>query len=182
MITGSKTPFILRLLSPQDRGWVAVFSAEHWGSDKMVVHGDIFFISQLPGFCAEVDGQPAGLVTYTITGAGCEILSLDSLQPGVGIGSALIDAVRQVAIQHGCCRLFLSTTNDNLDALYFYQKRGFVLAALRPGAVNESRKIKPEIPIRGDRGLPIRDEIELQMELCETDRTVKPAGLLEETL
>lgn len=91
------------------------------------------------------------------------ILSLDSLQPGMGIGTALIEAVRFCAIQQGCRRLFLTTTNDNIDAILFYQKRGFALANVRPGAVNASRLIKPEIPLIGYYGLPIRDEIEFEM-------------------
>ena len=57
------------------------------------------------------------------------------------------------------------TTNDNLNALRFYQKRGFVLAALYPNALVQSRKLKPEIPETGIGGLPLRDEIELEMKL-----------------
>jgi GNAT superfamily N-acetyltransferase len=157
--------FSIRALTDQDRAWVADFTAEHWGSDKMVVHGDLFSISQLPGFCAEMDGEIAGLVTYAIANGECEILSLDSLYSGLGIGTQLIEVVKEAAIQHHCQRLFLATTNDNIDALLFYQKRGFVLAALRRGAVIESRRLKPEIPLNGDHGLPIRDEIEFEMDL-----------------
>ncbi len=159
----SHKSFYLRPLTIEDRTWVETFAAEHWGSDKMVVHSEIFTISSLPGFAAERDGAIAGLVTYHITNEECEILSLDSLQPGMGIGTALIEAVRFCAIQQGCRRLFLTTTNDNIDAILFYQKRGFALANVRPGAVNASRLIKPEIPLIGYYGLPIRDEIEFEM-------------------
>ncbi|MEW5718069.1 MAG: GNAT family N-acetyltransferase, partial [Chloroflexota bacterium] len=82
-----------------------------------------------------------------------------------GIGSALIDAVKLRARQAGCKRLWLITTNDNLTALRFYQKRGFTLAALHRNALEESRKIKPEIPLVGEHGIPLRDEIELEMML-----------------
>jgi ribosomal protein S18 acetylase RimI-like enzyme len=61
--------------------------------------------------------------------------------------------------------LFLVTTNDNTPALRFYQKRGFVLSALRPNAIAENRKVKPEIPLTGQDGIPIRDELELEMHL-----------------
>lgn len=159
--------YSLRPLVAEDRAWVARFAAQHWGADKMIVHGESFFISQLPGFVIEQDGEPAGLVTYAISGTGCEILSLDSLLPGRGIGSALIEAVKKEASAHGCRRLFLTTTNDNIDALLFYQKRGFALAGLRPGAVTAARKLKPEIPEYGNYGLPIRDEIELDIDLGE---------------
>ena len=161
----SQSVFRIRPLIYPDRAWVADLATEHWGSDKMVVHEEVFFISQLPGFTAEKEGEVAGLVTYHLANMECEIISLDSLQPGLGIGTALIEAVRMTAIQQGCRRLFLATTNDNIDALLFYQKRGFVLVELRPGAVTAARKIKPEISLVGNYGLPIRDEIELEMNL-----------------
>ena len=42
----------------------------------------------------------------------------------------------------------------------FYQRRGFVLAGVYPGAIEQSRRIKPQIPRVGNFGIPIRDEIE----------------------
>jgi hypothetical protein len=102
------------------------------------------------------------LITYRLAGASCEIISLDSLRPGIGVGTALIDAVAVAARQTGCRRLWLITTNDNLNALGFYQKRGFVLAAVHPDAVAEARLLKPNIPLVGLNGIPLRDEIELE--------------------
>jgi ribosomal protein S18 acetylase RimI-like enzyme len=82
------------------------------------------------------------------------------------VGSALIAEVEQIARRAGCTRLWLITTNDNVDALRFYQRRGFRLAALRPGAVDDSRtRLKPEIPDVGDHDIPIRDELELEQEI-----------------
>jgi hypothetical protein len=56
-----------------------------------------------------------------------------------------------------------ATTNDNLNALRFYQKRGFVLVSVHRNAVIKSRQLKPEIPLTGNDGIPLRDEIELEM-------------------
>jgi hypothetical protein len=69
------------------------------------------------------------------------------------------------ARKRNCWRVFLITTNDNLNALGFYQKRGFELVAIHRGAVNESRKVKPSIPLIGDNNIPLRDEIELELVL-----------------
>ena len=157
--------YSIRPITDVDREWVARFVTEQWGSDMMVVHGEVYYISQMESFVAEMDGYPVGLVSYRIDNEACEITSLDSLHEGKGIGTALIDCVIKVARQAGCRRLYLVTTNDNVEALRFYQRRGFVLAGLRVGAVNESRKIKPEIPLTGNHGIPIRDEIELEMDL-----------------
>lgn len=115
---------------------------------------------------AELDGAVIGLATYRIDGAACELMSLDSLREGRGVGSALVDAVIGLASSVGCARLTLVTTNDNLNALRFYQKRGFRLRALCPGAVDAARReLKPAILLQGENDIPIRDEIELEMEI-----------------
>jgi hypothetical protein len=69
----------------------------------------------------------------------------------------------EAAGRQGCARLWVITTNDNVDALRFYQRRGFCLAAVHRGAVDRSRaSLKPEIPAVGAYGIPLRDEIELE--------------------
>ena len=157
------TQYHVRPINNEDRQWLAKFTTDQWGSDVMAVHGVTLRLSQQEGFLAQMDWETVGLLTYRIDGDACEITSLDSLLEGRGIGSALILAVLEVARSQGCRRLYVVTTNDNLHALRFYQRRGFTLCALRPGAVAEVRKIKPEIPITGYDDIPIRDEIELEM-------------------
>ncbi len=156
---------VYRRSTPDDRPQVRGFWQEHWGEDLIVVHGDTFRPEDVEGFLALEQGQWVGLVTYVIREAGCEIVSLNSLCEGCGIGSGLIEHVAAEARAAGCKRLFLTTTNDNLQALGFYQKRGLVLCALRAGAVDEARKVKPAIPLIGMHGIPLRDEIELERKL-----------------
>lgn len=154
--------FLVRPLRPADAGWVARHVTEHWGAEIVVAHGTVYRPAELPGFVAEAAGQSVGLLTYHVEGGACEIVTLDSQREGRGIGTALIEAARAAARAAGCVRLWLITTNDNTAALRFYQKRGFVLAALHRDAVAASRAIKPEIPFIGNDGIPIRDEIELE--------------------
>jgi len=139
------------------------FWVEHWGGEEMVIHGDIFRLEQLDGFVVEDGNEWIGLLTFFVNNDGCEVTSLDSLSEGLGIGTRLLDAVVEEARKQNCERVFLTTTNDNLHALRFYQKRGFELVTVHRGAVNEARKIKPSIPVIGNDGIPIRDEIELEM-------------------
>jgi len=129
----------------------------------MVAHGAQFYPAEYPGFAAFEAARVLGLVTYCLRGDECEILSLDSLVEGRGVGSALVEAVRNVALKNQLRRLWLITTNDNLNALRFYQKRGFELVKINRRAVEQSRKLKPSIPLLGEFGIPIRDEIELEM-------------------
>jgi GNAT superfamily N-acetyltransferase len=152
----------IRSIQDDDRDWIIKNAREHWGAPYVISRGVRYDLDALPGYIALRDGERLGLVTYEIGGKNCQIVSLDSLVQGHGVGSRLIAAVKQAATMANCNRIWLITTNDNLDALRFYQKRGFVLFALYRNAIQESRTLKPEISLLGDDGIPIRDEIELE--------------------
>lgn len=157
----------IRPTTEADRPWVLNFIKQRWGSDRMVVHGTLIYPADHPGFLAMQEGEAVGLVTYRIEGDACEITLIDSGVPHVGIGTVLLEAVKDASRQAGCTRLFLITTNDNIDALRFYQRRGFVLSALHLNVLEAARRIKPEIPLVGEYGIPLRDELELEMWLTE---------------
>ena len=119
-----------------------------------------------PALVAEADGALAGVLTYVIAASACEILTLHAAERGRGVGTALLDAVESLARERGCRRLWVLTTNDNVDALRFYQRRGFTLSELYAGATAAARDtLKPEIPHIGNHGIPIRDEIILEKPL-----------------
>jgi DNA-3-methyladenine glycosylase I len=158
-------PFQIRPLRNDDRAWVAKLLEREWGATRIVTRGRLYQADRLPGFVAVRDGRPCGLVAYRLGDGDCEIISLNSLLERIGVGSALIAAVREAAVAAGCRRLWLITTNDNLAALRFYQRRGFRLAALYPNALEASRRLKPEIPLVGHDGIPLRDELELELPL-----------------
>ena len=155
----------VRPVTPADAEWIRQHVTAVWRADIVVAHGQVFRPHELPGFIALSDGEPVGLVTYRIDGDGCEIVTIDSTRPGGGIGTTLIDTVKEVALRAGCRRLWLLTTNDNLNAIGFYQKRGFSLVCVHVGAAKEARRLKPSIPLIGYNGIPVRDDIELEMQL-----------------
>ncbi len=155
----------IRPVQARDREWVARFLASQWGSAQIVTRGRIHSADALAGFVAWQDGSRIGVVTYNIDGNECEITSLNTMKESVGIGTALLNAVREQAMAAQCRRLWLITTNDNLHALQFYQKRGWHLVAVYPDALEQSRRLKPEIPTIGLDGIPLRDEIELELAL-----------------
>ena len=156
----------MRPRGPGDDGWIERLLRDNWGSTVVISRGRAHDATSLPGFVALIDGRAAGLATYRIEGSDCELVTLDSLDEGRGVGTALIDAVKAAAKQQRCGRLWLITTNDNTHALRFYQRRGFRIVAVHVGAIAESRRLKPEIPELGQDGIPIRDEIELALELA----------------
>ncbi|MFI9381017.1 GNAT family N-acetyltransferase [Kutzneria sp. NPDC052558] len=148
-----------------DRPALGRFIASRWGA-TVIVHGTVFRPAELSGLVAVRDGRLAGLLTYDVSGDSLEIVSLDAVSPNGGVGSALITAIADEARKRQVHRLHVTTTNDNLDALRFYQRREFRLFAVRPGEVDESRRLKPQIPETGCYDIPIRDEIELVRDLA----------------
>jgi len=138
---------------------------EHWHSAKIVSRGKVHYADRLQGFIALEGGKRIGLVTFLIEGDECEIVTLNSIVERIGVGSALVNAVRSKALSNNCRRVWLITTNDNFPALGFYQRRGFTLAALYSNALERSRQLKPEISLVGLARIPLRDELELEMPL-----------------
>lgn len=156
--------FRIRPVDSDDGDWIAQFITERWGAEFIAAHYEVYHCRDLPGFVATEGEKKVGLLTYQIVGDDCEIVSLDSLRSCVGIGTGLIEAVNAAAAKSGCKRLWLVTTNDNMNALRFYQKRGFVLVKINRNAIEFARNLKP-VPLVGADGIPLRDEIELEMML-----------------
>jgi ribosomal protein S18 acetylase RimI-like enzyme len=160
---------MIRTVHGAERERAAALVAEQWGGAAVARRGELVDIRGLPTVVA-FDGEVvAGVVCYAITGDACEVVSLHAETPGRGVGWALMDAVRAEAETARSRRLWLITTNDNTRALRFYQRWGMQLAAVHLGAVTEARRtLKPAIPERGDDGIPIRDELELELLLTPT--------------
>jgi ribosomal protein S18 acetylase RimI-like enzyme len=148
----------VRPLRRDDRDWVRATIRERWGSDRVVAHGVVYEPANLEGLVAVEAGRPVGLLTYAVEDDDCEIVTIDALEEGRGVGAALVEAVRDL----GSPRVWLITTNDNQRAQRFYERAGFRLVGVREGAVARSRELKPEIPERNRDGVPIRDELEYE--------------------
>jgi ribosomal protein S18 acetylase RimI-like enzyme len=148
---------------PQDRPVVESFLGDH-DSLRVARRGELVTPTDHTALLAWDGDELAGVATYVVDGRACEVLTLHARTRFGGAGTALLAALADTARRSGCTRLWLVTTNDNVDALRFYQRRGFRLVRLRPGAVDESRAIKPEIPPVGDHGIALRDELELELD------------------
>jgi ribosomal protein S18 acetylase RimI-like enzyme len=155
----------IRPVGATDREWIDSLIRDRWGDDVVAVHGATYRPVALAGFAAFEGDEPVGLVTFVVDAGACEIVTIDALRPREAIGSRLIDAVEREARASDCLKLWLVTTNDNEDALAFYAARGFSIVAVRRGAVDASRVLKPSIPLTNARGVAIRDEIELSRDL-----------------
>ena len=155
----------LRAVGEAERRWMESRQDQLFGGDTVVSRGRIHRPQELDGFVAVEGGEIVGLATLDIRGAQCELVTLDALLQWRGIGTALLLAVEESARRAGCTRLWLITTNDNVHAMGFNQKRGFDLVVVHRNALEQSRRIKPQIPTVGLNGIPLEDEIEFEIRL-----------------
>jgi ribosomal protein S18 acetylase RimI-like enzyme len=152
---------------PRDEAWAAEVLASGLGGRLQARRGRLVDVLDDEGLVAEVDGSPTGLLAFRSADRDdIELAALVVTTRGQGIGSALVDSFLAVARSRGAARVWVVTTNDNLDALRLYQRRGFRITTVRPGAVDDAREtVKPSIGRVAANGIPIRDEIELAIDL-----------------
>jgi N-acetylglutamate synthase-like GNAT family acetyltransferase len=141
-------PTSVRDATASDRDWIARLLVDRWGSTRVVSNSRVHDADALPAKVATRDGTLAGLATFHLDDGGCERVTLDALIPDQGVGSGLLYAVAQEARRRGARRLWLITTNDNLDALRFYQRRGMRISAIHRGAVDQRSTARRSRPRR----------------------------------
>lgn len=148
-----------------NRNLVNAFIKQHWYTTTMIICGKEIDMTKTEGFYFSDGNNIVGLITYIVCGNIMEILSLDSLQENQGIGSKLVQNVIHEAKERKLQKIVLITTNDNINAIRFYQKRGFDMVHLFHNAMDVSRKLKPEIPLIGENSIPLRHEIEFELSI-----------------
>lgn len=146
----------------QNRIFINDFIEEQWHTTKMIIRGSEIDMTTAEGLVIFEDNKIIGLITYMFYDDVMEILSLDSLREKQGIGTALLNETIAIAKEAECKKIVLITTNDNINAIRFYQKRGFDMAHLYRNALDVSRKLKPEIPLVGENDIPLRHELEFE--------------------
>jgi GNAT superfamily N-acetyltransferase len=154
--------YSVRSLREDERPWLAETLDARWGG-IVVSRGVVHHPATLPAIVCLHEEERVGVATYEVCGDECELVTIDAFTPGQGAGFVLLHAVQRAAREQGCRRLWLVTTNDNTRALRFYQRHEMVLAALHRDALAESRRLKPSIPALGEDGIPLRDELELEL-------------------
>ncbi len=164
----------VRRLGAEDSALVSILMREAWGSTVVARRGEVVDVTGLPGFVARLDGTDVGLAVVAVRGDEYEVVAISSQVEGRGVGSALLTRCRRDALERGCRRLWLCTTNNNVRALAFYQHHGLDLCAFRRDGVAESRRVKPSIPTHDPTGVPIAHELELELVLVTPHRESQP--------
>jgi hypothetical protein len=146
----------VRAAEDRDRETIDAFHEKVWGGPYVVAHDQRFDLRTLPTLIAEDETKRfRGALVWREDGDAREIVSIAAVTPGEGVGTALLEAA-------ATGKTWLITTNDNLRALRFYQRRGMRITAVDRGAVDRARALKPEIPLVGADGIEIHDELRLE--------------------
>jgi GNAT superfamily N-acetyltransferase len=153
----------IRLTKSEDAELIANIIDEHWGGEPLVIRAKNYYPSKLNGILAFEGETIIGFLFYEIQESTLEIIVFEVFDKFQGIGMQLLDRLKLIAREKNCKRIYLMTNNDNLDALRFYQRRGFHICAIHLDSVKASRKMKPGIPLIGEYGIPLRDEIDLEL-------------------
>jgi len=161
---------MIRPDNASDRDWIACTLAQRWGSTTIVARGRLCDAASLAALVAvdttcEHEPERVGLLTYRLDREGLEVVTIDALKTGAGIGTALLSSGVRIARNAGAGRVWLITTNDNLRAISFYERKGFRVIAVHKGAVDLARSLKPSIPLVAENGIELHDELELELTL-----------------
>jgi len=152
--------YIIREADNRDRGEIGVIVTSFWGDPEQLMFGRTIVVAEEPAFVAESNSEIAGFIAYSELDDDMLIAGL-GVRPqyqGCGIGRALISAVEEKARKLGKKRILVSTSNDDLPALAFYQLLGFQIFGVITDVIAE----KHGTIQRGIGNIPIRDEIRLQ--------------------
>ena len=153
-------PVFVREATNVDRAAARVLFERDFGRTKIVAFGEVMDIDQMPALVALMTDEPAGALAYRTHGDALHIVALatDPMWQRSGVGGQLVAEAEILARRLALTRLVVATTNDNLPALYFYQRRGYRLTDLVVSSVitHSGRQVL------GFGGIPVRDEVRLE--------------------
>jgi ribosomal protein S18 acetylase RimI-like enzyme len=153
-------PVLVREATDADRRAARELFQQDFGRTQIVAFGEVMDIDQMPALVAVMHIEPSGALAYRLMGNALHIVALatDPMWQRSGVGGHLVAEAELLARRLKLARLIVSTTNDNLPALYFYQRRGYKLTDLVPNSVIEHTHNEQ----LGFAGIPVRDEVRLE--------------------
>jgi GNAT superfamily N-acetyltransferase len=156
-------PVLVREATDADRAAARELFERDFGRTRIVAFGEVMDIDQLPALVAVMTAEPSGALAYRLHGDALHIVALatDPMWQRSGVGGHLVAEAELLARRLNLNRLVVATTNDNLPAMYFYQRRGYRLTDLVVSSVLKHTARE----VNGFGGIPVRDEVRLEKRL-----------------
>jgi len=153
-------PVLVHEAQDSERAVVRDLFRRDFGRTQIIAFGEVMNVDAMPVLVATTYEEVSGALAYRLFGDGLHIVALatDVMWQRSGVGGHLVAEAELLARRLFLARIVVTTTNDNLPALYFYQRRGYRFTALRPGAVLTHT---PDV-LPGFAGIPVRDEVQLE--------------------
>jgi len=149
-----------KVTSAKERKKIREIVQRFWGEEEQLTFDRKFIVAELPAYLAKSGGDVIGFVSFAELRDAIIIVALGILPQyqNAGVGKSLIEKVEAETKRLGKKKLLVSTSNDDLPALAFYQSLGFQIYEVKPNVIAE----KHGMVLKGIGGLPIRDELRLQ--------------------
>lgn len=166
VVCGCRTRIVMPLVlvrepSEADRRSALELFAREFGGRPLVADGAAVSLDDVSLLVAETDGGITGALAWRGVERGVHVVAMatDPMWQRSGVGGQLLAEAELLARQQVRPRVIVTMTNDNIPALYFYQRRGYRLASVLAGAV--AAHLSEAQQAAGFAGIPIRDEIQL---------------------
>jgi len=156
-------PVLVREASAADRAKALELFRDVFRPAQLVSFGEAISLDDAAAFVAETDQGIAGALAWRPFDGALHILALatDPMHQRAGVGGHLVAEAELLARRQNWPRVIVTITNDNLPALYFYQRRGYRLSAVLRDSIAAQTRDQKAI---GFAGIPILDEIQLAKE------------------
>jgi ribosomal protein S18 acetylase RimI-like enzyme len=157
-------PVLVREASPADREKALELFKRDFGPAQLVAYGEAISLDNAAALVAETDNEIAGALAWRPFDGALHILALatDPMWQRAGVGGHLVAEAELLARRQGQPRVIVTIANDNLPALYFYQRQGYRISAILRDSIAAHTRGQQAV---GFAGIPILDEIQLAKDI-----------------
>lgn len=159
-------PMPVRSATAEDAETIRAIALGYWGETQVGCFGREYDVMAIPAWMAIADGQCAGVLSYAVESDRLVVVMLN-VHPefqGRTAARSLLAMAEHEGRSRGLATIAVATTNDDLPALYLYQRWGFVIAEVVVGGLLAHHGAEEP----GFAGIPVRDEVRLEKHLSRT--------------
>jgi ribosomal protein S18 acetylase RimI-like enzyme len=150
--------------APEERAKAVSIFRRHFGHATMTAFGQPVTLDDAAILVAEVESEIGAALAWRPVDGAFHIIALatEPMWQRAGLGSHLVAEAELLARRQQHERMIVTLANDNIPALYLYQRRGYRISAVIPDAIAANRHAAEPV---GFAGIPILDEVQLSKNL-----------------